>query len=102
MFFGEDVWPWRRVWGGCCLFLWGCKLNDETKKRGKNELALGGHCFIFRHNKQLIVGVSNGRDDGEVARLGWSVWKGSWLFVWGSKSNNNKKYKIEYDVALDG
>jgi hypothetical protein len=36
-------------------------------------LALGGHCFIFSHNNQLIVRVSNGRDDGKVALLGWGV-----------------------------
>ena len=40
------------------------------KERGNNELALGGCHFIFRHNNQLIVGVSNGRNDGEDARPG--------------------------------
>ncbi len=60
--------------GGCCLFVQDCKLN--RKERGNNELALDGHCFIFRHNNQLIVGVSNGRDDGGDARPGRSVWGG--------------------------
>ncbi len=36
IYYGEDVQPGRRVWGGgggYCIFFWGCKLNNETKKR---------------------------------------------------------------------
>jgi hypothetical protein len=39
-------------------------------------LALGGRRFIFRHINQLIVGVSNGRDDEEDTQPGQSVWGG--------------------------
>ncbi len=46
----------------------------KQKERGNDELALGDRRFIFRHNNQSIVGVSNERDDGEDARLGQSVW----------------------------
>ncbi len=64
------------IWGGCCLFIRGCKSNNDTKKSGNNELVLGGCRFILRHNNQLIFGVSNGKDDGEDARPGRSVWGG--------------------------
>jgi hypothetical protein len=46
----------------------------NKNERGNNELALGGYGFNFRHNNQSIAGVSNGRDDGEEARPGQSVW----------------------------
>ncbi len=35
-------------------------------------MALGGK----RSNNQQIVGGNDGRDDGEGARLGWSIWGG--------------------------
>ncbi len=44
-------------------------------------MAIGSCCFIFRHNNQLIVGVSNGRGDGEDAGPGRSIWGG--LFAMG-------------------
>jgi hypothetical protein len=45
----------------------------KKKERGNNELALGGRCFTFRHNNQSIVGVRDGRDDGDDAWLWRSV-----------------------------
>jgi hypothetical protein len=56
--------------------LGGWEIRGIKKKRKRNALALGGHCFIFRHSNKPIVGGSNGRDDGEDARQGWSVWEG--------------------------
>ena len=48
----------------------------QQKERGNIELALGGCCIIFRHNNLSIVIVSDGRDDGEDAWPGQSVWGG--------------------------
>jgi hypothetical protein len=64
----------------------------NKKERGNNELALGCHRFIFRHNNQSIVGVSNGRDDGWAARSGRSVW-GGLVSLFGATNQSTKKYK---------
>jgi hypothetical protein len=34
-------------------------MRGIKKERRNNALAFGGHCFIFRHNNQLIFGGSN-------------------------------------------
>ncbi len=49
--------------------------NEEASKNreGYGSLALGGRCWVIRHNNQQIVGGSDRRDDGEDARPGWSV-----------------------------
>jgi hypothetical protein len=51
-------------------------MRGIKKEREHNVLALGDHCFIFRHNNQPLVRGSNGSYYGENARLGWSVWGG--------------------------
>jgi hypothetical protein len=51
--------------------------KDASKNReGGGSSALGGHHLVVRHNNQPIVGGSDRMDDGEDARLGWSVWGG--------------------------
>ncbi len=48
--------------------------EDASKNReGDGSLALGGHRLVIRHNSQPIFSGSNKIDDGEDARLGWTV-----------------------------
>ncbi len=48
--------------------------KDVSKiKEGDGSLALGGRCWVLRHNNQLIVCGSDRGDDGEDVRPGWSV-----------------------------
>jgi hypothetical protein len=84
---GSDV---RGAWFHCFGGDW---VGRESKTKIINTLALGGRHFI---------GGTNGRDDGEEARLGWSVWGWCYFFVWGRKLNNKKITKTKYNVALDG
>jgi hypothetical protein len=71
---------WNLLWRGCaagagrmgggvlplCLGLQIKQRNNIDK--GNDELAFGGCRFIFRHNNQMIVKVSNEGNDGEDAR----------------------------------
>ncbi len=43
-------------------------MRGIEKERRNKLLALGGHCFIFRHNNQPIVRGSDGSYYGEDAR----------------------------------
>ncbi len=56
--------------------------NEDASKNIERDgsLALGGHCFVIRHNNQPIVGGSSRMDDGEDARPGWSVWGGCFSY----------------------
>ncbi len=56
--------------------------------------------MVLRCNNQPIVGGSDRRDDGEDARLGWSVWGGVFFLFWGGKLNDNKITKIKYNKGL--
>ncbi len=68
--------------------------KDELKNReGDRSLALGGCRLVLRRNNQLIVGGSDRRDDGEDARLGWSVWGGVFFLFRGGKLNGKNNYK---------
>jgi hypothetical protein len=49
------------------------------KREGDGSLAFSGCRLVVRRNNQLIVGISNRRDDGEDVRPGWSVWGGVFL-----------------------
>jgi hypothetical protein len=42
---------WGRAYGGCCLFVWGCKLRDTNNTKIKYVMALDGHVTIF-HTQQ--------------------------------------------------
>ncbi len=65
------------AYGGVLPLCLGWQIEWQNKEeRRNNELALDGCCFIFRHNIQSIVGVSNGRDDGGDVRLRRNVWGG--------------------------
>jgi hypothetical protein len=52
-------------WGG---------IRGIEKERRNNALALGGHCFIFRHIDQPIVRGSDESYYGEDAKPGQSIW----------------------------
>jgi hypothetical protein len=52
-------------------------------REGDGSLVLGGRRLVLRRNNQPIVGGSDRRDDGEDARLGWSVW-GVLFFYFGA------------------
>jgi hypothetical protein len=68
--------------------------KDASKKReGDGSSALGGRHLVLRYNNQPIVGGSDRRDDGEDARMGWSVWGGVFFLFWGGKLNDKKNYK---------
>ncbi len=48
--------------------------EDASKiKEGGGSSALGGRCWVLRHNNQPIVGGSDRRDDGEYVWPGWSI-----------------------------
>ncbi len=55
--------------------------EDASKNReGDGSLALGGCRLVVRHNNQLVVGGRDGRDDGEDAQPGLSVWGGCFSY----------------------
>ncbi len=71
-------------------------LNEDASKNreGDGSSALGGRRWVVRHNNQPLVGGSDMRDDGEDARLGWSVcWGGEFFLFRGGKLNDKKNYK---------
>jgi hypothetical protein len=70
-------------------------MRGIKKERRNNALALGGHCFIFRHNNQPIVGGSNGSYYGEEVRPGWSILEGCCLYIQGCKLNDITKKREE-------
>jgi hypothetical protein len=70
-------------------------MRGIKKERRNNALALGGHCFISRHNNQPIVGDSNGSYYGEDTRPYQSVWGGCCLIVRDCKLNNETKKREE-------
>ncbi len=68
--------------------------KDALKNReGDGSSALGGRRLVLRRNNQPIVGGSDRRDDGEDARLGWSVWGGVFFLFRGGELNDKKSYK---------
>jgi hypothetical protein len=60
-------------------------------------LALGGRHLVVRHNNQPIAGGSNGKDDGEDVRPGWSIWRGVFLI---SGRQIEQQKKIKYNKGL--
>jgi hypothetical protein len=66
-------------------------MRGIEKERRNNVLALGSHCFIFRHSNQPIVGGSDGSYHGEDVRGGAESKGGCCLFVRGCKLNDKTK-----------
>jgi hypothetical protein len=73
----------------------GDKMRGIKIERRNNVLALGGHCFIFRHNNQPMVRGRDGSYYGEDAQPGRSVWGGvvssSWAENHTMKQNRERK-----------
>ncbi len=57
--------------------LFGATKQDTLNNREiGGALALDGRHLVEKSNNQQTVGRNDGRDDGEGARLGQSVWEG--------------------------
>ena len=65
-------------------------MKAHKKLRDKGVLALGGRHLIGRHNNQIGVGGRGGRDSGEEARGGESVWGERYRIDSGNDSNDEK------------
>ena len=58
-------------------------------------LALSGQNLKGKRNNQPSVGISGGRESGEVARGGWSAWGNAVpLFGMSNGAMQNNEYKI--------
>jgi len=56
-------------------------------------MAVGCRHSMKGHNNQPNVGVLNGDDIGDGARLRWNVFGGHFNFVWGDKLSSKNKQK---------
>ncbi len=56
--------------------IWGNKTRHIKNREIGGALALGGHHLVKKCNNQQKNDGNDGRDDGEVTRLGRSVWGG--------------------------
>ena len=56
-------------------------------------MAVGCRHSMKGHNNQPNVGVLNGDDIGDGARLRWNVFGGRFNFVWGDELSGKNKQK---------
>ncbi len=78
------------VWGGHSPLVWGSKWSDGKNKGRECASAIDVHHLNNVNNNQLIVGVVIWGCVGEEATLGWNVWGGRLLVIWGDKLIDEK------------